>query len=100
MHEDAFQRVLKGMVFAQGDGGEDVLKRYIPWRLTDDKDLMVVNGSLTPFCNTMQKLSAEHGLVDIQVLDHTHTPKLRPVTRHWYCLLFLLGVSGMYTEAR
>lgn len=57
-----------------------MLKRFIPWHLTDDKTLLFCEGNLVPLCNVLRKMSAEHGIVDVQLLSHTLTPKLRPVS--------------------
>ena len=65
-----------------GAAAEDVLKRYVPWHLRDDKTLLLCDGELMPLCNILRKMSAENGLVDVQLLEHSLTPKLRPATWH------------------
>lgn len=56
-------------------------KKYVVWRLSDDKDLVYADGSLTPLCNVLEKMSSQHGLVDVQLLDHSLVPRMRPVSQ-------------------
>lgn len=65
---------------------QDVLKRVVPWKMTDDKALVCYNGSLTPLCCVLHKMSSDHGLVDVQILDHKHSPKMR--TAIWLKLAY------------
>ena len=62
-----------------GAGAEDVLKRFIPWHLRDDKTLLLCDGELVALCNVLRKLTAEQGIVDVELLSHAMKPKLRPV---------------------
>lgn len=64
-----------------GDGVNDVWSRLLPWKMSDDKGLVCLDGGLMPLCNVLHKMSAEKGLVDFQILDHVHTPKMRNALR-------------------
>ena len=79
----------------------DVSKRMLPWRILDDKKLVCLNNALVPLCEVMRQMSADHGLVDVQLLDHSLNPKMRPA--FWfqsdqtfmfdYSCLMLFGAS-------
>lgn len=78
--DSCFPVALSKLKFMSGAAADDVLKRYVPWHLTDDKTLLLCEGQLMPLCGVLRKMLAENGLVDVQLLDHSLTPKLRPVT--------------------
>lgn len=56
-----------------------MLQRYIPWRVKEDKSLVCLENKLVPLCSVLRRMCAEHGLVDVQILDHEYKPKMRPV---------------------
>lgn len=63
----------------EGDGAQDIINKFIPWKLGDDKDLVCLDSKLQPLCGVLHGMFSEHGLVDVQILDHSQTAKMRPV---------------------
>ena len=70
---------------------QDVLKRVVPWNITDDKALVCYNGSLTPLCCVLHKMSSDHGLVDVQILDHKQSPKMRAAIWLTFTYHYVIG---------
>lgn len=75
--------------FVSGPASEHY-KKFVVWRLSDDKELVCLDGKLTPLCSVLEQMSSKHGLVDVQLLDHMLTQKMRPVS----CLRFACAKYG------
>lgn len=65
----------------QGDVGSGV-----PWSLQSDTDLVVTkdaNGAkhLQPLVTVLYDAFRDHAMIDVEIADHTLTPKMTTVTR-------------------
>ena len=67
------------MAIVAGDGAADINTKFIPWKLEDDKDLVCLDSKLQPLTGVLHGMFSEHGLVDVQILDHSQSAKMRPV---------------------